>query len=85
MALYHIDESGLLGKDSRNRPIVNYRTPGYPGDGIFPAVHYIVGLIQADGRFQLEQSKNRGNVRVLEGHLDVLMCVEANCRFLSIL
>lgn len=59
-ALWHIDETGVLGKDASNRDVIDYRTQSFPGDGIFPAVHYKVALVQADGRFQLEQSKNRG-------------------------
>jgi len=77
-AVWHVDSTGLLGKDSKNRPIIDYRTTGYPGDGIFPAVHYMVALIQSDGRFQLEKSENRGKTRVR-----TTMCIPAPCSLIQ--
>ena len=44
-ALWHVNESGALGVDAKNKPIIDFRMPGYPGDGIFPAVHYIAALV----------------------------------------
>lgn len=52
-ALWKIDETGALGN-------VGYQTQSWPGDGIWPAVHYKVALVQADNSFELEQSQNRG-------------------------
>lgn len=48
LAIYHID-GNANGK------------PGYPGDGSYPANHYRVSLIQADGRFDLEMEEDQGD------------------------
>lgn len=61
-ALWHIDETGALGVDATNKPVIDFRTPGYPGDGIYPAVHYRNALVQADGKFELDRSLNRGEL-----------------------
>jgi len=49
LAIYHIDGTAN-GK------------PGYPGDGSYPANHYHVSLIQADGRFDLEREEDQGDM-----------------------
>lgn len=64
-ALWHIDESGILGVDDSGKLVIDYRTPSFPGDGKWPAVHYKIALVQADGLFQLEQSQNRGESKDL--------------------
>lgn len=61
-ALWKIDETGALGTDSKNKPIVHYQSRAYPGDGTWPAVHYKVALVQADNRFDLEKSFGRGRI-----------------------
>lgn len=49
LAIYHVDESAN-------------GQPGYPEDGDnYPANHYRVSLIQADGRFDLETEANQGD------------------------
>ena len=54
-ALWKIDETNALGKRD-----VHYQAQSYPGDGIWPAVHYKVALVQGDNDFELEKSQNRG-------------------------
>jgi len=53
MALWHVDESGLMA--------ISYTTEGYPGDGKNPRKHYKVALAQADGEWDLEKGRNRGD------------------------
>jgi len=49
LALYHVDETAN-------------GMPGFPNDGAdYPANHYRVSLIQADGRFDLETESNQGD------------------------
>ena len=48
IAIYHIDElANNIGS--------------HPGDKHFPRDHYIVALIQADGRFDLERMEDEGD------------------------
>jgi hypothetical protein len=53
MALWHVDESGLMP--------VTHTSEGYPGDGTNPRNHYKVALAQADGDWDLEKGRNRGD------------------------
>jgi len=64
LAIWHIDENKW------NRPGQPYdpaktenREPGFPGQPGWPAnnKHYMVALVQADGRFDLEQGLNYGD------------------------
>lgn len=50
LAVWHIDENKSANND-----------PGFPGSAGFPGSHYMVGLLQADGEFELEQRINRGD------------------------
>ncbi|GAA5508037.1 hypothetical protein Rcae01_03497 [Novipirellula caenicola] len=50
LAIWHIDDS-MPENDH----------PGFPGSPGFPGEHYKVGLIQADGLWELEKGLNRGN------------------------
>ena len=49
LAVWHIDDS--IPENDR---------PGFTGSPGFPAEHYKVGLIQADGKWELEKGINRG-------------------------
>lgn len=53
MACWHVDESGLMP--------ITFTTEGYPGDGQNPRKHYKVALTQADGSYDLERGRNRGD------------------------
>ena len=53
MALWHVDESGLMP--------ITFTSEGYPGDGKNPRKHYQVALAQADGDWDLEKGRNRGD------------------------
>ena len=55
LAIYHID------------PSANNKA-GHPDDGVYPANHYTVALIQADGRFDLEKSEDHGDMGDLFHH-----------------
>ncbi|QEF98300.1 Immune inhibitor A precursor [Stieleria maiorica] len=63
LAIWHIDDS-----------VPENDQPGYPGSDGFPADHYKVGLIQADGLWELEKGLNRGNANDVfrQGHNDSL-------------
>jgi M6 family metalloprotease-like protein len=50
LAIWHIDESKTEND-----------TPGFPGSDGFPESHYMVALIPADGRYDLEKGNNRGD------------------------
>jgi hypothetical protein len=54
-AVWHIDESGILGD------AIHYQSEGYSGDGVYPAHHYMVALVQADGNWDLERGMNNGD------------------------
>ena len=66
-ALWHVDETDLLGiqaqKDplGNDVPVIDYQTNAYSGDGVWPARHYRVALVQADGSWDLERGTNRGD------------------------
>ncbi|QDV43844.1 Immune inhibitor A precursor [Stieleria neptunia] len=63
LAIWHIDDS-----------VPENDQPGYPGSPGYPAEHYKVGLIQADGLWELEKGLNRGNANDVfrQGHNDSL-------------
>ena len=48
IAVYHVDE-------------VANNVASHPGDRHFPKDHYIVSLMQADGRFDLERIEDEGD------------------------
>jgi len=54
LAIWHVDETMYLSGNS---------VEGYPGQSGWPAngKHYHVALLQADGRYDLEQGYNRGD------------------------
>jgi len=58
IAIWHVDETKTLRH-------INHKTQGHPGDGKWPYNHYRVALLQADGEYNLEKNKNRGD------HLDL--------------
>jgi hypothetical protein len=64
-ALWHVDESGILGTQRNawgyDEDVINYQTNAWPGDGTWPGSHYKVALVQADGKWDLERSLNRGD------------------------
>jgi M6 family metalloprotease-like protein len=66
LAIWHIDEKENTNYDP------GY--PGYPGQPGWPAnnKHYMVSLLQADGRYDLEQGRNLGDADDLfrAGHVD---------------
>lgn len=49
IVIYHIDETAALN------------TEGYPGKVGWPAAHYKIAVVQADGRYELEKGYNRGD------------------------
>ena len=53
-ALWHVDETGKLSG-------ISYTSEGVPGDGQYPKKHYKVALAQADGDWDLESGRNRGD------------------------
>lgn len=59
-AIWHIDKADLQGMQAQKDPfgndvpIINYQTNAYPGNGVWPAKHYRVALVQADGNWDLE-------------------------------
>jgi M6 family metalloprotease-like protein len=50
LLVWHIDDA-----------VLENNMPGYPGSAGYPAAHYRVALIQADGRWDLERGRNRGD------------------------
>jgi M6 family metalloprotease-like protein len=63
LAIWHIDNA--MPENDR---------PGYPGSSGYPGSHYKVGLIQADGKWDLERGINRGDANDLfrAGHVDAI-------------
>jgi hypothetical protein len=47
--IYHIDEK-----------VPDQSTRGYPGHPNWPAKHYMVAVVQADGKFQIEKGESAG-------------------------
>ena len=64
-AIWHVDETDLLGWDAFGNEIIDYDTAGYPGHNNFPSRHYEVALIQGDGEWDIESNVNRGDTRDL--------------------
>jgi immune inhibitor A len=62
LLIWHIDDAKTANDE-----------PGYPGQPGWPGKHYWVGLLQADGKYDLEKGTNRGDADdpYREGHVTV--------------
>jgi hypothetical protein len=61
IVIWHVDHTGFLGLDSEGKNVIGYDTQRAPSDKAWPGVHSRLSLLPADGQFELETNKNRGN------------------------
>ena len=64
-AIWHVDETDLLGLDAYGKEVIGYYTDAYPGNNKYPARHFEVALVQGDGEWDIEKRTNMGDKRDL--------------------
>jgi len=60
IAIWHIDESNVLGVDAFGDDVIGYHSAGVCGGGTC-RIHYRVALVQGDGNFDMERNVNKGD------------------------
>ena len=61
IVIWHVDHTMLLGQNIDGMDVIRYDSQKSPYDPAWPGVHSRVSLLCADGQFDLELNKNRGN------------------------
>jgi hypothetical protein len=61
IVIWHVDHTMLLGQNIDGMDVIRYDSQKSPYDAAWPGVHSRVSLLCADGQFDLELNKNRGN------------------------
>lgn len=60
IAMWHVDHTMLLGQNA-GKDTIQYDSYKDPSDPAWPSVHSRVSLLPADGKYELENNKNRGD------------------------
>jgi hypothetical protein len=60
IVIWHVDHTKLLG-ELQGKDTIRYDTQKPPSDPAWPGIHSRVSVLPADGQFELETNKNRGN------------------------
>jgi hypothetical protein len=61
IVIWHVDHTSLLGQNIEGTDVIGYDTQKPPTDAAWPGIHSRLSLLPADGQFELETNKNRGN------------------------
>jgi hypothetical protein len=61
IAIWYVDHTMLLGQNIDGQDAIQYDSYRDPSDPAWPGIHSRVSLLPADGQFEMENNKNRGD------------------------
>ena len=61
IVIWYVDHTMLLGQNIDGQDTIQYDSYKDPSDPAWPGVHSRVSLLPADGQFEMENNKNRGD------------------------
>lgn len=61
IVIWHVDHTGILGRNSAGRYNIRFNTARPPTHAEWPVVHSRASILQGDGNFDLENNVNKGD------------------------